>query len=148
MCYPLPTLAAINGHAFAGGALVAFAHDLRTMKTERGWLCFNEVFINLHFTPFLLEMLREKIGNGKNFSEAIVLGRRYIAEEAFNCGLVSAMPSANLLITESVRVLRSFLGKNGFPRESLSKMKENVYINALKILDDDEDQQLTPVSKL
>ncbi|KAI8759358.1 enoyl-CoA delta isomerase 2, peroxisomal [Biomphalaria glabrata] len=143
LSFPLPTLAAINGHAFAGGAVFAFAHDLRTMKTERGWLSFNEVFINLHFTPFLLAMLREKLGTGRNVSQALVLGHRYTAEDAFNAGMVMAMTSPNLLITESIRVLKSFSGKNGFPRDSLSKMKENVYSEILQMSDDADFKHLS-----
>ncbi|XP_059148907.1 uncharacterized protein LOC131936071 [Physella acuta] len=131
LCFPLPTLAAINGHAFAGGALLAFAHDLRTMRVDRGWLSFNEVFINRIFPEFLLQMLRDKIGTGKNFSDAVVLGKRYTAEEAFNCGLVSAIRNESLLLPDTLRVLKSFYGKNGYPRDSLRKMKEAVYHQTL-----------------
>merc|ERR1719244_1708925 len=35
--FPMPTLAMINGHSFAGGAMIASAHDLRVMNTDKGW---------------------------------------------------------------------------------------------------------------
>ncbi|CAL1542013.1 unnamed protein product [Lymnaea stagnalis] len=146
--FPLPTLAALNGHAYAGGALLAFAHDLRTMRIDRGWLCFNEVFINRIFSDFFFAYLRDKIGHGKNLSEAIVLGRRYTAEDAFQCGLISAMPSENLLLSESIRVLKSFYGKTGFPRDSLVRMKEATYRNALDIYNLEKSKQASASSKL
>ena len=39
----VPTVAALNGHAFAAGAMFAFAHDYRLMRDDRGFLCINEV---------------------------------------------------------------------------------------------------------
>ncbi len=38
MAFPVPTAAAINGHAFAAGAMLALAHDFRVMRSDRGFL--------------------------------------------------------------------------------------------------------------
>lgn len=40
---PIPTVAAINGHAFAAGAFLALACDYRIMREDRGWICISEV---------------------------------------------------------------------------------------------------------
>eukprot|EP00820_Chromera_velia_P014263 Cvel_24535.t1-p1 / transcript=Cvel_24535.t1 / gene=Cvel_24535 / organism=Chromera_velia_CCMP2878 / gene_product=Probable enoyl-CoA hydratase, putative / transcript_product=Probable enoyl-CoA hydratase, putative / location=Cvel_scaffold2663:21894-24274(+) / protein_length=130 / sequence_SO=supercontig / SO=protein_coding / is_pseudo=false len=40
--FPIPTVAAINGHAFAGGAMMALACDFRVMNKEKGFICVNE----------------------------------------------------------------------------------------------------------
>ena len=37
------TIAAINGHAFAGGFLLAMALDYRLMSASKGFLCMNEI---------------------------------------------------------------------------------------------------------
>ncbi|KAK3778057.1 hypothetical protein RRG08_044674 [Elysia crispata] len=130
LVFPLPTLAAINGHAYAGGALMAFAHDLRVQNKEKGWLCFNEVFISRQFQPFHYLYIRTKIG--QNYTEAIVLGKRYTGSEALSNGLVHAAPSMSLLLSESVQLLKSFCGKSGYPRESLHLMKCDVYRDVLE----------------
>ena len=49
--FPLPTVAAINGHAFGAGAMVAIAHDFRVMRDDRGYFCFPEIDIRIPFTP-------------------------------------------------------------------------------------------------
>lgn len=127
LLFPLPTLAALNGHAFAGGALLAFAHDLRVMNTDKGWLCFNEIFIKRQFQPSNLLYMRTKMGSGPSYTDAVVLGKRYTAPEALDNGLVHATPSTPLLLSESIQLLKSFYGKSGFPRESLHLMKCDVY---------------------
>ena len=45
LCLPIPTVALINGHAFAGGCLLALAHDYRIMRSDRGYMCMNEILL-------------------------------------------------------------------------------------------------------
>ena len=40
---PVYTVAAVNGHAFGAGAQLAVAHDLRLMRTDRGFFCTPEI---------------------------------------------------------------------------------------------------------
>jgi enoyl-CoA hydratase/carnithine racemase len=47
LTFPAITVAAINGHAFAGGAMLATAHDFRVMRDDRGYWCLPEVDLGL-----------------------------------------------------------------------------------------------------
>ena len=47
MTLPVPTVACINGHAFAGGCLLALAMDYRVMRTDAGFVCMNEIDMGL-----------------------------------------------------------------------------------------------------
>ncbi len=44
---PIPTVAAVNGHAFGAGFMVSLCHDVRIMREDRGFLCANELQIGL-----------------------------------------------------------------------------------------------------
>lgn len=39
LVFPIPTVAALNGHAFAGGCMFSLAHDYRVMRGDRGFIC-------------------------------------------------------------------------------------------------------------
>ncbi|RUS75836.1 hypothetical protein EGW08_016405 [Elysia chlorotica] len=132
LLFPLPTLAALNGHCFAGGALVAFAHDLRVQNKEKGWTCFNEVFISRQFQTWHYLYLKTKIGSGHNYTDAIVMGKRFTGPEALDSGIVHAAPPMSLLLSESIQLLKSFFGKSGYPRDSLHLMKSDVYRDAVE----------------
>ena len=51
LIFPVPTIAALNGHAFAAGMMLALAHDYRVMRDDRGFLCLPEVDLHMPFAP-------------------------------------------------------------------------------------------------
>lgn len=58
---PLPTVAAVNGHAFGAGAMLGIAHDYRVMRSDRGFYCFPEVDIHIPFTPGMAALIQAKL---------------------------------------------------------------------------------------
>ena len=61
LTFPVPTVAAINGHAFAAGAMLALAHDFRVMRSDRGFFCLPEVDINIPFTPVMTALITSRL---------------------------------------------------------------------------------------
>ena len=58
LTFPVPTVAVVNGHAFGIAAMLAVAHDVRVMRSDRGWFCLPEIDLGLPFQPFMTALLR------------------------------------------------------------------------------------------
>ena len=64
----------------------------------------------------------------------MVFGHRFTGPEAESAGLIDKAVPPFLVANESQMLLRKWLGKEGFQRESLQNMKKDVYVDALKEL--------------
>ena len=58
---PVPSICAINGHAFGAGFMLALSHDVRIMREDRGFLCANEMQLGLKIPRPELALFRHKI---------------------------------------------------------------------------------------
>ncbi|KAI8366502.1 ClpP/crotonase-like domain-containing protein [Choanephora cucurbitarum] len=83
----IPTVAAINGHAFAGGCMLALAHDYRVMRSDRGFMCMNEVDLPSPLSPGMAGLLRYKM-SPKTYRDMVLQGHRFTAKEALEQELV------------------------------------------------------------
>ncbi|BEI82254.1 hypothetical protein CcaverHIS002_0301220 [Cutaneotrichosporon cavernicola] len=84
--YPLVTVAAISGHCFAGGMLLALTCDFRIMGTKSGWMSMNELLIGLPLQTGSGAVLRAKLT--PNVLRDTMMGKRWTAHEAHAAGFV------------------------------------------------------------
>jgi enoyl-CoA hydratase/carnithine racemase len=85
--FPLPTVAGVQGHAFAAGLMFALAHDVRVMREDRGFLCLPEVAFSAVFSTGMTELLKARMAP-QVAHRAMVLAHRFPATEALTAGLV------------------------------------------------------------
>lgn len=86
---PIPTAAAVTGHGFGAGAMLAMAHDYRVMRADRGYFCFPEVDIHIPFTPGMAALIQAKL-SPRAAVASMTTGRRFGGEDAAAIGLVDA----------------------------------------------------------
>lgn len=89
---PIPTVAAINGHAFGAGFMVALCHDFRIMREDRGFACANEMAIGFRIPTPELALFRHKL-SGSAFFETVQLARRWTGPDAMQAGIVQQVSS-------------------------------------------------------
>jgi enoyl-CoA hydratase len=93
----LPVVAAVNGHAVAGGCILACACDHRVMNADHGRIGVTELLVGVPFPVTALEILRFAVGTGR-LRELTCFGRTYPAAEAIRLGLIDeAVPGASVL---------------------------------------------------
>ncbi len=93
---PVPTIAAMNGHAFGAGLMVALCHDVRIMREDRGFACANEMQLGLKIPTPELALFRHKLP-AQTFFETVQLARRWTGPEALAAGLVQQTASLEAL---------------------------------------------------
>jgi enoyl-CoA hydratase/carnithine racemase len=108
---PVPTVAAVSGHAFGAGAMLALAHDWRVMRADRGYLCFPEVDIRIPFTPGMAALIQAKL-TPQTSIVAMSTGRRYAAAEALTAALVDDTADESGLLGAAVARVRPLTGKD------------------------------------
>ncbi len=111
LTFPLPTVAAVNGHAFGAGSMLAIAHDYRVMREDRGYFCFPEVDIHIPFTPGMAALIQAKT-LPQTAVTAMTTGHRYNGPDALRAALVDDTATEAGLVDAAVARLQPILGKD------------------------------------
>lgn len=127
---PVPTVAAVNGHAFGAGAMLAMAHDWRVMRADRGYFCFPEVDIRIPFTPGMAALIQAKL-TPRAALDAMATGHRYGGAEAEAAGLVDATATEDRLLADAVARVAPLAGKDA---PTLGAIKATMYADAARAL--------------
>ena len=101
--YPKPIVAALNGHAIAGGCMLSLACDNRVMVAGKGKISLNEIAFGSSVLAGSTEMLRFWIGSA-NATKVLYSGALYSAEEAMNLGLVQEIVTEGNLMVQARRI--------------------------------------------
>jgi Delta3-Delta2-enoyl-CoA isomerase len=131
LVFPMPTAAAVNGHAFGIGALLALSHDQRVMRADRGWFCLPEIDLGLPFQPFMTALIQARLSD-LAASEAVLTGRRYTGTEAVAAGIAQMSADGADLLGVAVDAAAARAGKG---RQITRQLKRDLYVSVLTALD-------------
>jgi Delta3-Delta2-enoyl-CoA isomerase len=109
---PCATVAAQNGHTFAAGAMLAICHDVRVMRSDRGYWCLPEVDLGMPFTPGMNALIPAMVPV-RTAHEAMVTGRRYSAAEALEAGIVHEVADEADVLPRAIERAAALASKAG-----------------------------------
>ena len=119
--FPKPIVAAINGHAVAGGCMLATACDYRIMVSGKARISLNEIGFGSSVFAGSVEMLRFCVGQ-RNAELILCSGAMYSAEEASRLGLIDRVSSDDSLTADAREVARDFANKDGAAFRSIKEL--------------------------
>ncbi|KAI1821975.1 enoyl-CoA hydratase/isomerase [Xylaria intraflava] len=122
LTYPMPTVAMINGHAFAGGIMLAMHHDYRVFTDGgRGFACVNELEFGAPLPPPLSAIFRVKT-TPSVYRSLVLEAKRFNHTAALEAGLVDAvgeMDAVLKLIQDRKLVDKGTQGSYGWLKEEM-----------------------------
>ncbi len=129
---PVVTVAALQGHAFAAGAMFSLAHDFRVMRADRGYWCLPEADINLPFTPGMSALIQARL-SPQTAHTAMLTARRFGGHDALAAGIVDHAVAEDAVRTTATQIASAQAGKAG---DTLATIKARMYASTLAALAD------------
>ena len=133
LTYPMPTVALLNGHAFAGGLMTAMFHDYRVMNGTRGFACLNELDFGAALRAPMSSIFREKVP-GATYRGLVLEARRFAGPAALEAGIVDALGGLDEALALAEARGLAAKGKTGV----YGMMKAEMYRETLGYLGDHE----------
>jgi enoyl-CoA hydratase/carnithine racemase len=128
--YPMITVAAITGHAFAAGAVLACCCDFRFMRKGRGYLCFPEVNLGIPIIPSYTALMRKAIPMDL-VEDMQLTARRLTAEECEARHIIRKACTIDELMSEAI----SFAKGLNKERPIVTKLKNGMHKDILRIME-------------
>jgi enoyl-CoA hydratase len=99
--FPKPVVAAVNGHAIAGGCILACAADHRLMAKDSGRMGVTEILVGVPFPQLAFEIMRT-VTSVRLLPEAILTGATYTSDGAVERGWINELVEPTELLDKAV----------------------------------------------
>ncbi|BGP20709.1 hypothetical protein JCM10213_001045 [Rhodosporidiobolus nylandii] len=148
LTFPIHTVAAINGHCFAGGLCLALACDWRVCRPDRTWLSMNELAFGAPIPDGMASVLQLRL-SPPVVRRVLLTAHRYVAEEALAEGIVDEVvkeSGSDECLRKAVERAREVAGlaESGV----LTAMRRTLYAPTLTALAQDERMKLGEPQRL
>jgi enoyl-CoA hydratase len=103
LTFPKPAIAAVNGHAIAGGCIVAATCDARLMADGKGRIGIPELLVGVPFPALPFEIVRARVSPA-HFRDLVLSGKTVTAHDALAFGLVDEVVAPDVLMSRALQV--------------------------------------------
>ncbi|KAL9408289.1 hypothetical protein AB3S75_046781 [Citrus x aurantiifolia] len=134
MDLPMPTVAAVNGHAAAAGFTLALSHDYVIMRRDKGVLYMSEVDIGATLPDYFAALFRAKVGSATARRDVLLRAKKIKGEEALRMGLVEAVYDSEEQVAEaSMRLAKQLAGRK-WAGEVYAEIRKSLYRDLCGVL--------------
>jgi len=128
LTFPKPVVAAVNGHAIAGGCILAAACDHRIMTEGNGRIGIPELAVGVPFPALPLQIMAARVPDG-HLRDLVFTGRTVQVDEAKTMGLIDEKCPAGMLIDRATEVAQQLAA---IPPGAFALTKESFYTPILE----------------
>ncbi|MBV6494572.1 MAG: 1,4-dihydroxy-2-naphthoyl-CoA synthase [Turneriella sp.] len=128
--FPKPHISAIEGHAMAGGAVLAILSDWRFMSKDKSRISFAEVAVGLTIPKPIINLVESVTGPGP-LREIAMLGSAIKSERAQVLGLVDAVFENGRVLNEAEKYLKRVFE---LPLNSVMNVKASLRAQNIQVL--------------
>jgi enoyl-CoA hydratase/carnithine racemase len=129
---PVYTVAALNGHVFAAGAMLAMAHDARVMRADRGYWCLPEAEMGVPLAPGMTRLIAEKLPIATTH-QAIMTARRWGGAEAATAGIVDEAVAEDQVLARAVELAAA---RADTSREATTALRVGLFTDLIAVLEE------------
>ncbi len=133
LLFPVPVIAAINGHAYGNGAIISCACDFRFMRKDRGFFCFPEVDVSIPFLPGMIGFVRKAVPEPL-FNTMLLSGQRLAAPDLETAKVIVKACEKETLLSDAITYAGSFAKKRGIFQE----LKKRMHKECVRIIDEED----------
>ncbi|PWA19137.1 indole-3-butyric acid response 10 [Artemisia annua] len=132
--FPMPTIAAVTGHAAAAGMMLAISHDYVIMKKDKAVFYMSEVDIGMTLPDYFTAVMRAKVARPEVRRDVLMRAMKVKGEEALAKGLVyEVYDSVEEVVEASVR-LGEEMGKRKWDGEVYAEIRKSLYPELIGML--------------
>lgn len=128
LTFPKPVVAAVNGHAIAGGCILAAACDHRIMTEGAGRIGIPELAVGVPFPALPLQIMAARVADG-HLRDLVFTGRTVQIDEARTMGLIDEKCPSGMLLDRATEVARKLAS---IPAGAFALTKEAFYTPILE----------------
>ena len=103
LTFPKPAIAAVNGHAIAGGCIIAATCDARLMADGKARIGIPELLVGVPFPALPFEIVRARVSPVR-FRELVLSGKTVTPTDAVAFGLVDEVVAPEALMSRALQI--------------------------------------------
>jgi enoyl-CoA hydratase/carnithine racemase len=130
LAFPRPTVAAVNGHCVAAGAMLAIAHDYRVMRADRGFFSLPEIDLKLPLQPGMTALLQTKL-TANVLRDTVLTGVRLGGQAAQHQGIMDDAVAEDEVLPRAIARAAALADKDA---ATMGALKRGLYADALRTL--------------